>query len=279
LKKRTVNNNNIYNNNISTSSILYIISKSNNNNIYRINKSLNKNLYLNYSNKSIYNNSKSKSKSKSKEKDNISYSSSISNIKDNNYYKNESKKLKDYIKEYYLKYKTYPKTKLKFYKIGRRLGNGAFGKVNLALHILSGHIVAIKSFNKKKNYFNKSQILYEIKLMKILRGHKNIVNFFEYFETDKYNCIVMENISGGNLLNLINKMTKLNENISKFIFKQLIETIKYIHSKNIVHRDIKLDNILIDINNNIKLCYFGISLKINKGILINDQVGTPAFIA
>ena len=80
---------------------------------------------------------------------------SLSSLKDFNYYKNESKKLKDYINNYAQKknFKEYPKTTLNFYKIGRRIGHGAFGKVNLALHILSGHIVAIKSFNKSKKKF------------------------------------------------------------------------------------------------------------------------------
>jgi serine/threonine protein kinase len=89
----------------------------------------------------------------------------------------------------------------------------------------------------------------------------------------------MENVVGGNLFNAINKMGKLPESLAKNIFRQLIETIKYIHSKNIVHRDIKPDNILLNLNNNIKLCDFGVSKEIKKDILISDSCGTPAFIA
>ena len=89
----------------------------------------------------------------------------------------------------------------------------------------------------------------------------------------------MENIIGGNLLNAINKMNKLLESISRNIFKQLIETIKYIHSKGIFYRDIKPDNFLLNINNNIKLCDFGVSKEIKKGQLITDSCGTSAFIA
>jgi MAP/microtubule affinity-regulating kinase len=52
-----------------------------------------------------------------------------------------------------------------------------------------------------------------------------------------------------------------------------------IHSNNIVHRDIKLDNILIDLSNNIKICDFGVSRQIKKGEIIKHQCGTPAYIA
>ena len=63
----------------------------------------------------------------------------------------------------------------------------------------------------------------------------------------------MEYIYGGDLLSFVKKRSKLNEITTKLIFRQIIEGLHYIHSQNIVHRDIKLDNILIDLNNNIKV--------------------------
>ena len=227
------------------------------------------------------NKNKEKDNEKEKEKEENSLSISISSNKDYNYYKNESKKLSEKIHNYGIEnnFKKYPETTLEYYKIGRSIGHGAFGKVNISLHVLSGRIVAIKSINKKKGIFSKKNILYEIKLMKKLRGHKNIVTLFETFENKKYTFIIMENIIGGNLLQSVKKMTKLTENQSKNIFKQLIETIKYIHSKNIVHRDIKPHNILLTLNNEIKICDFGVGKEINKGNLINETCGTPAYIA
>ena len=84
-------------------------------------------------------------------------------MKDSTYYMKESEILSKYIKEYYNKNKEYPKTDLSFYKYGRMIGKGAFGKVNLGLNILTGRVVAIKSFNKdniknelsKKKYYMK----------------------------------------------------------------------------------------------------------------------------
>ena len=201
-------------------------------------------------------------------------------IKEGTYYQMESEKVSNYIKNYYKKYRTYPKTTVSFYKFGRIIGRGAFGKVNLGLHILTGRIVAIKSFNKSRleSESAKEKIYHEVNLMKNLR-HNSIVKILETVETEKYILIIMENVSGGDLLSFVKKRTKLNEKTAKIIFKQLILAIKYIHSRNIIHRDIKLDNILIDLNNNIKLCDFGVGKQIHKGELLNDQCGTPAYIA
>ena len=213
----------------------------------------------------------------------ISNKNELSTIsqKDYNYYNEESLKKIKSIKKYGSEhnYSSYPKTNLSYYKIGRSIGHGAFGKVNIALHVLSGHIVAIKSFNKIKKTFPMNKILYEIKLLKKLRSHKNIIKYFEHFENEKHFFFFFENICGGNLLNAINKMSKFSESMAKNIFKQLIETIKYLHSIGIVHRDIKPDNILLDLDSTIKLCDFGVSKEVKEGQLLTDSCGTPAFVA
>ena len=189
-------------------------------------------------------------------------------------------KLSQYIKQYHYTKGKYPQTSLNFYKYGRLLGRGAFGKVNLALHICSGHLVAIKSFNKKhlKDKRSKQKIYHEINILSQLRN-QFVSQIFDSFETEKYIIFVMEYICG-DLLSFIRKRSKLNESTAKIIFKQIIEGLKYIHSKNIVHRDIKLDNILIDLTNTIKICDFGVSRKLqNASDTMHEKCGTPAYIA
>ena len=75
----------------------------------------------------------------------------------------QSVQLSNYIKNYYKKYKKYPNTKINFYEYGRLIGQGAFGKVNIGLNVLSGRIVAVKSFIKDelKNSQKMEKILYE----------------------------------------------------------------------------------------------------------------------
>jgi len=225
-------------------------------------------------------NTKIKNDYNKKNNENIS-NLSLSKIIDDNYYKEESIYLSNYIKSYYNKHHKYPHTKINFYKYGRLIGQGAFGKVNIGLNVLSGRIVAVKSFIKDelKNRDNMEKILYETNLMRKL-NHPNITKILETFEDDKYIFIIMEYINGGNLFSFVKKRRKLSEKISKFLFRQIIEGIQHIHSKNIVHRDIKLENILIDLNNRIKICDFGIGIMLDsENDLIHEQCGTPMYMA
>ena len=244
-----------------------------------INVNINNNNKINSSDKLI-NIRKSKSSKKDKNIDNNLIQSE--EFAKKNIYMESSLNLTEYIKNYYKDNKKYPNTNLSFYKYGRLIGQGAFGKVNLGLNVLSGRVVAIKSFNKK-NFDTKTdfikKITYETNLMKKL-NHKNITKILEMFEDDKYILIIMEYINGGNLFSFVKKRRKLSEKISKFLFKQIILGLQHIHSHNIVHRDVKLENILIDLNNTIKICDFGIGRVLsNPDDLLYDQCGTPMYMA
>jgi MAP/microtubule affinity-regulating kinase len=216
--------------------------------------------------------------------DNISEISRKSTImKDSKYYMNKSQRLIEYIKDYYNKNKkSYPETKINFYLYGRPIGQGAFGKVNLGLNVLTGRVVAIKSFKKRseeKFKTNMKKVLYETDLMKRF-NHPNITKILEVFHDEDYMLIIMEYINGGNLFSFVKKRRKLNEKMAKFLFRQIILGIKHIHSQNIVHRDIKLENILIDLNNNIKICDFGIGKILESSDeLLYDRCGTPMYMA
>ena len=96
-------------------------------------------------------------------------------------------------------------------------------------------------------------------------SHNNVVRLYDYFETNKHLCFVMELCQGGDLLSYVRKRRKLKEDIAKYLFKQLIEGLNYIHTKKfVVHRDIKLDNILLDQSGRIKICDFGVSKQVKS---------------
>ena len=280
-------------------------------NKYRQNKkninktSINSNSNSSFNNKFVNKKVIAKKKILNKQYNYINQSNSLNNIKkykknsdklpklsdlltkttdNNNEYMEQSLKLSEYIKDFYLKYYNYPQTNLNFYKIGRLIGQGGFAKVNLGLNVLTGRVVAIKSFNKTKktkygDNLNMDKILYEINLMRKL-NHPNITKILETFEDDKFYFIIMEYINGGNLFSYVKKRRKLSEKVAKFLFRQIILAIKHIHSQLIVHRDIKLENILIDMNNNVKICDFGIGIILSSEDQdLHSHCGTPMYIA
>mmetsp|Transcript_9264 Transcript_9264/g.7060 ORF Transcript_9264/g.7060 Transcript_9264/m.7060 type:complete len:129 (-) Transcript_9264:636-1022(-) len=114
-----------------------------------------------------------------------------------------------------------PETSIEFYRIGKMLGRGAFGKVNLAMHKLVRKLVAIKSLNKDSLTLDEQQkvkLMKEVSLLLKLR-HNHVVKIYETIETDKHIIIVMELCAGGDLLNYVRKRRRLKEPYAKIIFK------------------------------------------------------------
>jgi len=156
-----------------------------------------------------------------------------------------------------------PTTDITFYRIGKMLGRGAFGKVNLAMHKLVRKLVALKALNKADltDEVQKAKLMKEVNLLLKLR-HDHVVKIYETLETQKHIIIVMELCAGGDLLNYVRKRRRLKEPFAQKIFRQIIDGLSYIHSKHVAHRDIKLDNILLDGKGNVKIADFGVSRQI-----------------
>ncbi|OMJ84379.1 hypothetical protein SteCoe_14533 [Stentor coeruleus] len=172
-------------------------------------------------------------------------------------------------------------TNTNFYLIGKQLGKGAFGKVYLGLHRLTGLKVAIKTIDKSiiQDDRTRRKVFQEVYVMKKI-NHQNVIRLLEVFESPKHLMIVLEYSGGGDLLKLVKTRGSLTELEGKHIFSQLIEAIQACHTKNIIHRDVKLDNILITTDFTcIKLCDFGVSRSVKPGEKIYDQCGTPAYLA
>ena len=113
-----------------------------------------------------------------------------------------------------------PATDITFYRVGKMLGRGAFGKVNLAMHKLVRKLVALKSLNKEilTDKDQKARIMKEVGLLLNLR-HTHVVKIYETIETSKHIIIVMELCAGGDLLNYVRKRRRLKEPIAVKIFK------------------------------------------------------------
>ncbi|CAL1539698.1 unnamed protein product [Lymnaea stagnalis] len=176
------------------------------------------------------------------------------------------------------------------YLLGRTLGVGSFAKVKEGLHLTTGEKVAIKVIDKKRaktdNYVRKN-LRREGKLLQLIR-HPNIVSLFEVMETDNSYYLVTELCRGGDLMEYISAKKRLPEaEVSKFI-RQIVSAVDYLHRIGIIHRDLKIENLLLDSNKDIKLIDFGLSnfIKVANspdGARAQEfcvtQCGSPAYAA
>jgi serine/threonine protein kinase len=165
-----------------------------------------------------------------------------------------------YNKQYIRKHGCVPKSTLDFYKFVKKIGTGAFGQVYLAIHKLTGKQVAIKIIElcQLKDDYSKKKVFQEVYILKKIRHH-NIIRLFEVFENKKHILMVTEYAGGGDLYDIIKKSKFLTEDEGKYILKQIAYAVAHCHCRSILHRDIKLDNILLDGNGGVKLCDFGVS--------------------
>ncbi|KAM9319519.1 hormonally up-regulated neu tumor-associated kinase [Gastrophryne carolinensis] len=170
------------------------------------------------------------------------------------------------------------------YLIGRKLGEGSFAKVREGIHVVTGERVAVKVIDKKKakkdTYVTKN-LRREGQIQQMIR-HPNITQLLDILETENSYYLVMELCTGGNLMHKIYEKKRLEEHEARKYVRQLIQAVEHLHRAGVVHRDLKIENLLLDENNNIKLIDFGLSNC--AGILgytdpFSTQCGSPAYAA
>ncbi|KAI0338603.1 Pkinase-domain-containing protein [Trametopsis cervina] len=168
------------------------------------------------------------------------------------------------------------------YLLLRTLGEGEFGKVKLGLHMQWGEEVAVKLIRRGNIDTNvrMSKVEREIEVLRTLK-HPNIVRLYDVIETDKYIGIILEYASGGELFDHILAHRYLREKDACKLFCQLISGVWYIHQKKIVHRDLKLENLLLDRNRNVIITDFGFANRFEhrSDDLMQTSCGSPCYAA
>lgn len=157
---------------------------------------------------------------------------------------------------------------------------GENGHVQLAIHKTTQKKVAVKTL--KKDQMNAEELeraRREIKIMEKLTEFNNphIIKLIDWHETPTSFNLIVEYVSGGELVSLIKEKGGLSESFSRKLFKQMVCALRCCHQQSIIHRDLKLQNILLDSEGNIKLIDFGLSNFVETGVFRNTFCGTPAF--
>jgi protein-serine/threonine kinase len=160
------------------------------------------------------------------------------------------------------------------YILGQTLGEGEFGKVKMGWKRDGGVQVAIKLIRRDSLGNNPSRLPKIYREIAILRGlqHPNIVRLHEMVETERHIGIILEYASGGELFDYILQHRFLKDNAARRLFAQLVSGVGYLHKKGIVHRDLKLENLLLDRNRNIIITDFGFANTFNPGDELTEEV-------
>ncbi|CAM9676983.1 unnamed protein product, partial [Choristocarpus tenellus] len=132
------------------------------------------------------------------------------------------------------------------YRLSKTLGIGAFGKVKLGEHMVTGHRVAVKILNRGKILALEmdDKVRREINILKLCR-HPHIVCLHEIIDTPSDIFLVMEYAPGGELFDYIVSKGRPSQEEAQRLFQQIIAAVDYCHSHNIVHRDLKPENLLL----------------------------------
>ncbi|KAJ1659890.1 ATP binding [Dispira simplex] len=154
---------------------------------------------------------------------------------------------------------------------GALIGMGSFGNVYLGLNSLSGALMAIKqveiphenSASEARKKMMLDALQFEIKILQELR-HENIVQYLGSASDGKHLNIFLEYVPGGSVVAMLDNYGPLQETLVRSFVRQILKGLQYLHACEIIHRDIKGGNILVDNQGRIKISDFGISKKIEN---------------
>lgn len=181
-----------------------------------------------------------------------------------------------------------PKEISQKYYISRVLGQGACGIVKLVYNKTKCTKHAMKMIKKSRlsngqfnHLTNPEKIMNEINIMKALR-HPCIISTEEVFDSRDAVYIILELMQGGELFDRITKNGHLSEPLTRFLFRQMVLAVKYLHSQGITHRDLKPENVLLESKEEdtlVKLTDFGLSKFVGEDSFMKTICGTPLYLA
>ncbi|XP_037582772.1 LOW QUALITY PROTEIN: serine/threonine-protein kinase par-1-like [Dermacentor silvarum] len=164
------------------------------------------------------------------------------------------------------------------FQVIRKLGQGTYGKVQLAINRATNQEVAIKTIKKSKIETEQDslRIRREIQIMSSIQ-HPYIIHIYEVFENKDKIVLVMQYASGGELYDYVSERKELTSEEARRIFRQVASAVYYCHKNKICHRDLKLENILLDEKGNAKIADFGLSNVYDERHFLSTFCGSPLY--
>lgn len=165
------------------------------------------------------------------------------------------------------------------------LGRGVSSVVRRMLYRKSGQSFAVKIIDVSKDIVDadglnlREQTMREINILRLVGGHENVIELLDVFDTPTYVFLVFELCVNGELFDHLEREERFSEKKARRIMKQVFEALKHCHSKGVIHRDIKMENILLDEDQNIKLTDFGFAKILQPRERLYDLCGTPGYLA
>lgn len=165
------------------------------------------------------------------------------------------------------------------FDVRRQLGTGALSTVYEGVHRQSGKMFAVKKIDLNKiGVLDQENVEKEIEAHKLM-DHKHIAKLYDFFMEGRIVYLVLEYCRSGNLFRYINRHIELSEGEAKRIFKQTCEGIAYMHGLGYINRDLKPENLLLDEDNNIKICDLGWACHLSESAYRKLKAGTYAYMA
>uniref|UniRef100_A0A3B3ZJK4 non-specific serine/threonine protein kinase n=1 Tax=Periophthalmus magnuspinnatus TaxID=409849 RepID=A0A3B3ZJK4_9GOBI len=174
-----------------------------------------------------------------------------------------------------------------FYEMGEALGSGQFALVKLCREKSTGLEFAAKVIKKclsrvSRRGVKAEEIQREVSILQELQ-HPNIISVHDVYESRTEVVLILELVSGGELFDFLAQKESLSEEEATQFIKQILEGVRYLHSKNIAHFDLKPENIMLLDRNiplpRIKIIDFGLAHRIEPGAEFKNIFGTPEFVA
>ncbi|KAH7293915.1 hypothetical protein KP509_28G047800 [Ceratopteris richardii] len=164
------------------------------------------------------------------------------------------------------------------FELGQVLGAGNFGQVFIARHVKSNIICTVK-FISKAAVLKARQVAHVKSERDILRkiDFPFILNLLGFCQDDKYVYLILEYVSGGDFFSHLRARGKLDETTARFYAAQIVLSFEYLHSMDIIYRDLKPENLLLDTKGNLKIADFGFAKKIDLRTF--TLCGTPDYLA